>query len=118
VPPNSAYIKLTLNFNLSGNASANWSSGPYGVKSSLDTGVDYAITFCKSLLPSTKVSDALSASFTSFVLPFNSETLAQMHSGDFLQHEFDGTFISHSAHMQALTRSCTRASLLPTFFRS
>jgi hypothetical protein len=35
LPPDSAYVKLTLNLNVSGNASANWSSGAYGVKSSL-----------------------------------------------------------------------------------
>jgi hypothetical protein len=90
LPPNTVYVKLTLNFNLSGNASSNWSSGAYGVKASLDTGVTYSVTFCKAFAPSTKVSDAIGLTFTSFVLPFHKDTLAQMKSGDFLQHEFDG----------------------------
>ena len=87
---NTAYLKLALNFNLSGNATANWSGGAYGVKSSLDASAKYMITFCKAFDPSTKVIDALGAVFTGFVLPFHARTLDQMKSNDLLLHEFDG----------------------------
>ena len=36
VPSGTAYVKLTLNFTLGGTATANWSSGAYGIKSSAD----------------------------------------------------------------------------------
>ena len=90
VPANTAYLRLTMNFNLSGNAAANWSGGAYGVKSALDGSATYAITFAKAFAPTTKVIDALGAVFTGFVLPFHKDTLVQMQAGDVLLHEFDG----------------------------
>jgi hypothetical protein len=90
VPSGTAYVKLTLNFTLGGNATANWSGGAYGVKSSVDGEQTYAISFCKAFAPSTVVREALAESFTAFVLPFHAETLQQMCNGDLLQYAFDG----------------------------
>jgi hypothetical protein len=90
IPANLAYLKLTLNFNISANVSGNYSSGPYGVKAALDTKDTYAITFCKAFAPSTLVVNAIAQTFESFVLPLHKDTLAQMSDGDYLLHEFDG----------------------------
>lgn len=90
VPSGTAYVKLTLNFTLGGNATANWSGGAYGIKSSADGDQTYAISFCKAFAPSKVVREALAETFTAFVLPFHSETLQQMCNGDLLQYAFDG----------------------------
>ncbi len=90
VAANIAYVKLSLNFTISANASANYSGGAYGVKSALDTSATYAITFCKEFDPSTLVRTAIAQTFESFVLPFHIDTLTQMSDGDYLLHEFDG----------------------------
>src|SRR5579872_2222430 len=90
VAANTAYLKLTLNFSISANASGNYSNGPYGVKSALDASAQYAITFCKAFPPSTLVGGAIAQTFESFVLPLHKDTLTLMSGGDYLLYEFDG----------------------------
>jgi hypothetical protein len=90
VPTGAAYTRLTLSFNISGNAAATYSGGAYGVKAALDANSTYKIVFCKAFARATLLSDAIKQTFESFVLPFNKNTLAQMAPGDYLQHEFDG----------------------------
>lgn len=91
LPANKAYTRLTLSFNISATASGNYSNGAYGVKAALDTAVSYKIVFCKAFDPATTLATAIGQTFTSFVLPLHSKTLAQLSDGDFLQHEFDGS---------------------------
>ena len=90
VPPNAVYTRLTLNFTISGNATATYSGGPYGVTAELDADTTYKIVFCKAFAPATTLRDAISQTFESYVLPFNKDTLTHMSPGDYLLHEFDG----------------------------
>ena len=90
VPANVSYVSLTLNFNISANASGTYSNGAYGVKAALDTTDTYAIQFCKAFAPSTVVRTAIAEVFRSFVLPLHKETVSQLSDGDYLLHAFDG----------------------------
>jgi hypothetical protein len=64
------------------------------------------------------VSDAVSLTFTSFVLPFHEHTLDHMASGDFLQHEFDGnlhfSFGAYSGFDKVLYAGQSSADVLQT----
>jgi hypothetical protein len=90
IPADVSYVSLTLNFNISANASATYSNGAYGVKAALDTSATYAIQFCKAFAPSTVLRTAIAEVFQSFVLPLHQQTLSQLSDGDYLLHEFDG----------------------------
>lgn len=119
VPPNVAYLKLTLNFNISANATASYSGGSYGVTAALDTSAAYAISFCKAFSPATLLGTAIGQAFQSFVLPLHKDTLAQMSNGDFLLHEFDGNLhISFGAYAgldQVLYAGQSSVDVLKTF---
>ena len=90
VLPGMAYLALTLNLNLSGNATFTYSGGAYGVNAELDATRTYAVSFYKAFAPSTPVRQALAALFESFVLPLHKETFQHLAEGDYLLHEFDG----------------------------
>ena len=85
-----AYLELTLNLNLSGNATFTYSGGAYGITSELDATCTYAVSFYKAFAPTTPVRQALAALFESFVLPLHKETFQHLSEGDYLLHEFDG----------------------------
>jgi len=90
VPGGTAYMSLTLRFNISANAAGSYSSGAYGVKAALNTADTYAVTFCKAFPPATNVRAAIAQTFESFVLPLNQDTLSFLKDNDYLLHEFDG----------------------------
>jgi hypothetical protein len=119
VPPNVAYLKVTLNFNISANASASYSGGSYGVTAALDASAAYAISFCKAFSPDTLLGAAIGQAFQSFVLPLHKDTLAQMSDGDFLLHEFDGnlhlSFGAYAGLDQVLYAGQSSVDVLKTF---
>ena len=90
VPAGRSYVKLTMSFNLSASVAGTYSGGDYGVAAKLSTKDSYAVTFCKSFLPATKMGAAISQTFESFVLPFRERLLLDMQDGDCLWYEFDG----------------------------
>jgi len=90
VPSGTAYVSLTLRFNISANAAGSYSGGAYGVKAALNTAETYAVTFCKAFTPATNVRAAIAQTFESFVLPLNQDTLSFLNDNDYLLHEFDG----------------------------
>jgi hypothetical protein len=90
VPQNTAYLSLTLKFNISANVATNYSGGEWGVKAAASTADSYSITFSKTFAPNTTVRVALPQVFKGFVLPLHPQTLAQMSPNDYLLHEFNG----------------------------
>ena len=119
VPANTAYLSLTLNFNISANVAGKYSGGAYGVTAALSIADSYSITWSKAFLPTTLVSDALAEVFESFVLPFHVETLNQMNFNDYLLYEFDGNLhLSFGAYVgldQVLYAGQSTADVLNAF---
>ena len=56
-----AYLALTLNLNLSGNATFTYSGGAYGVNAELDATRTYAVSFYQMFARSMPVRQALAA---------------------------------------------------------
>jgi hypothetical protein len=119
VPANTAYLSLTLKFNISANVAGKYSAGAYGVTASASTADSYSITFSKAFLPTTPVRTALAQVFQEFVLPLHLQTLEQMAVNDFLLHEFDGnlhlSFGAYAGLDQVLYAGQSSADVLKAF---
>ena len=126
IPAGVVYLALTLNLNISGNATFLYSGGAYGATAGLDTTRTYAISFYKAFSPSTPVRQAVARVVESCVLPLNRETFSDLAEDDYLLHEFDGNLhlafgayagidtVVYGGH-SALDLSKTRLSPLATF---
>ena len=106
VPAGVSFVSLSLNFNISANASATYSGGAYGVKAAVDTSDSYAIQFSKAFMPSTSVRIAIAKTFESFVLPLHQDTISLLSDGDYLLHEFDGNLHLSFGAYTGLDRVC------------
>ena len=126
VPAGLAYLALTLDLNISGNATFAYSGGAYGVTAEFDATRTYAISYYKAFSTSIPLREALSAVFESFVLPLHKETFKHLAVGDYLLHEFDGNLhLAFGAYagidtvvyagQSAVDLSKTRLSPLATF---
>jgi hypothetical protein len=62
-----------------------------GISGSAGTNDTFAVKFCKQVLGTTLLKDALAAAFAGFVLPLHSQTYQLLQPGDYLYHQFNAT---------------------------
>jgi hypothetical protein len=90
VPPERCYIVLALECSLAVDAGAAWSSGSFGVSGDIASTERFRVAFSHGVDPSATFRDALAETFSRFVLPFHSASVASMDGGDCVDFEFTG----------------------------
>ena len=96
VPAGYAYFSVHLLVSLGVKSGASFSSGSFGVKGNLDSSIKFRVSNHKCLPLDMRLSDAITAAFEDFVLPFKAEDIGpadveRMRSDDYLDYEFAGT---------------------------
>ncbi len=89
VAASTAFVCVALDFSIQGGISGNFTSGTYGVSSSVSANETFSIAFYKKCRTADLLQDALIAAFSDFVLPLHPHTLGNLKAGDYLHHNFN-----------------------------
>jgi hypothetical protein len=89
--PNTAYVVLELDFQISGGLSGSYTSGIYGVSTATTAAASITVAFYKACDPATTLQAAVAQAFESFVLPLHPNTLNNLKVGDYLFYNFNAS---------------------------
>jgi hypothetical protein len=87
----SAYVKLTLCFNISGNVSGSGNVGALGICGNAKGSVGASFVFAHKIKCGTLMKDAITDAFQKFVFPFEPSCATDMAAGDIAQVTFNGS---------------------------
>ncbi len=85
------YVKLSLNFTISGNVSGSGSVGALGISGNAKGSVGSSFVFAHKIKCGTLLKDAITESFSRFVFPFEPSCAIDMAAGDIAQVTFSGS---------------------------
>jgi hypothetical protein len=86
----SAYVKLSLSFNISGNISGAGTVGVLGISGNAKASAGASFVFAHKVKGSMPLKDAISESLNNFVFPFEPSCAEQIAPGDLVQVTFNG----------------------------
>ena len=89
-PADSYYVGIALECSLAVDAGAKWSSGNLGVSGSISTSDQFKVANYYRVGSAVVLRDAISQAFSSFVLPFHADSIANLPAGDYVDFEFIG----------------------------
>ncbi len=87
----SAYLKLSLCFNISGNVSGSGSVGALGISGNAKGSVGASFIFAHKVKCGTLLKNAIGEAFQKFVFPFEPSCATDMAAGDIAQVTFSGS---------------------------
>ena len=88
--PGAVYVKLSLDFNISGNVSGGGSVGALGISGNAKGSADTSFVFAHKVKCGTLLKDAITEAFTKFVFPFQPSCATDMAPGDLAEVTFSG----------------------------
>jgi hypothetical protein len=89
-PAGSYYVSISLQCSLEVDAGASFSAGQLGISGNISSTDQFTIANYYAVGPSTALRDALSQAFSSFVLPFQADSIQSLSVGDYVDFEFTG----------------------------
>ena len=89
--PGSAYIVLSLDFQISAGASASGNVNGFGISGKVQGSEDTSVVFCHLVSGRQTLRDAVEDAFGRFVFPFEPSCATDMMTGDVAQVNFNGS---------------------------
>lgn len=86
----SVYVKLSLDFTITGNVHGSGTVGPLGISGNARSTAGTSFVFAHKVKCGTLLKDAIASSFANLVFPFEPSCAVQMESGDLAQVNFHG----------------------------
>jgi len=91
VYPGSAYVIISLDFQISGSISGSGNIDGLGISGNVKGSTDTSVIFCHFVSGGMSLSDALKEAFEKFVFPFEPTCATDMNAGDIAQVNFNGS---------------------------
>jgi hypothetical protein len=89
--PGSAYIVLSLDFQISGSVSGSGNISGFGISGNVKGSTDTSVVFCHLVSGRQSLSDAVEDAFERFVFPFQPTCAMDISAGDVAQVNFNGS---------------------------